>query len=110
MFPSANLPGAISKANELLDGVPDTFDGVSAAASKIGVDKQFVNDFYNQYGKTMPAKAVCRLLGTTPEALKSDAERIVSGSGARSQNNTSNARSGTVTNSGGTTKKFPRLK
>lgn len=104
MFPKVNLTGAISKANELMNGVPDSFEGVSGAAAKIGINRQFVDDIYDKYGKTMQARAICGLIGTTPEALKADAERIVGGAGGT---HTTKVNSNANTQS---TKKFPRLK
>lgn len=103
MFPSVNLGQAVNRAQDALNGVPNTLDGVSQAASKIGIDRGFVENIYNKYGTTTQAKAICNLMGTTPEALKADAERIVGGGkpsvpAIRPQS------------SGEVTKKFPRLK
>jgi hypothetical protein len=103
MFPSVNLGQAVNKAQDALNGVPNTFDGVSQAAAKIGIDRAFVDDIYRRYGTTTQARVICNLMGTTPEALKADAEKIVSGE--RSANVPVRTQS-----TGGTTKKFPRLK
>lgn len=80
MFPSANLSAAVEKAQQAISGTTDSLDGVSAAARNLGLDSRTINDIYNKYGKTMQARTVCSLLGTTPEALKADADRIVGGS------------------------------
>lgn len=81
MFPSANLSGAVEKAQEAISGTADSLEGVRAAAGKLGIDAGAINQIYNKYGRTMQARAVCGLLGTTPEALKADADRIVGGTG-----------------------------
>lgn len=106
MFPSVNLGQAVNKAQEAMNGVPDTLEGVATAAAKLGIDKNFVQKFYAKYGGTNQARMVCGMLGTTPEALKADAERIVSGgNGAQIQPMNANS-----ANSGTASKKFPRLK
>ena len=74
---------------------------VSAAARRLGITPQAVNDIYRKYGGTMQGCAVCGLLGTTPEALKADAEKMLGG-GAPSFQPPQNARKGAA--------KFPRLK
>ena len=107
MFPSVNLGQAVNDAQNAMNGVPDTFEGVSQAASRLGINRGFINQIYNRYGTTMQAKAICKMLGTTPEALKADAEKIVGGGGTASA---PTARQAGPQNSGGTTKKFPRLK
>jgi hypothetical protein len=62
-----------------MTGTADSLDGVGATAKRLGLDASTINNIYQQVGKTTQAKAVCSLLGTTPEALKADAERIVGG-------------------------------
>lgn len=101
MFPSVNLNEAAQKAQEAISGTADSLDSVSAAAQRLGISRQTVDDIYRRYGGTMHARAVCGLLGTTPEALKADAEKILGGGGAPFPP-PQNARKGTV--------KFPRLK
>jgi hypothetical protein len=64
---------------------------VSQTAQRLGISPETVNDIYRRYGNTLQAKAVCRILGTTPEALKADADLIIGAKPA-------------------TTSKFPRLK
>ena len=81
MFPSANLNAAVGKAQQAISGTPDSLDGVSAAARNLGLDTQTVDRFFSRYGNTMQARALCGLLGTTPEALKADADRILGGGG-----------------------------
>lgn len=107
MFPSVNLGQAVNKAQEAMNGVPDTLEGVSKAASRMGIDRAFVEKIYNHYGNTPQAKTICNMLGTTPEALKADAEKIVGGGGIAPA---PSARQTGSQESGGTTKKFPRLK
>jgi hypothetical protein len=106
MFPAVNLGQAVNKAQDALNGVPNTLDGVSQAASKIGIDRGWIENIYNRYGTTTQARAICNLMGTTPEALKADAEKIVGGGASPAPT----ARTAGPQNSGGTTKKFPRLK
>lgn len=101
MFPSANLSGAVQKAQEAISGTADSLDGVSATAQRLGLNRQAVENIYRQYGNTMQARALCSLLGTTPEALKADAEKMLGGSGTPFQP-PQNARQGAA--------KFPRLK
>lgn len=107
MFPSVNLGQAVNKAREAMNGVPDTLEGVAKAAANLGIDSGFIRKFYTKYGNTSQARIVCGMLGTTPEALKADAERIVGGNGVqRTQSGNAN---GTNVSSN-ETKKFPRLK
>lgn len=102
MFPSANLQDAVQKAQSAIDGTSDTLASVQSTAQRLGIDSRLVNSIFDRYGKTMQAKMVCGLLGTTPEALKADADRIVGGSHPRQQ-----AAQGAKT---GVSTKFPRLK
>lgn len=79
MFPSANLNGAVQKAQEAIQGTANSLDGAKATAQKLGLTPNVVNEIYNKYGNTMQGRAICGLLGTTPEALKADADMIVGG-------------------------------
>lgn len=106
MFPSVNLSQAVNKAQEAMNGVPDTLEGVSQAAARMGINRGFIEQIYGRYGTTSQAKAICRMMGTTPEALKADAEKIVGGGSSPAPN----TRTAGMQNSGGATKKFPRLK
>lgn len=98
MFPSANLNEAVQKAQQMIKGAPDTLDGVSSIARKVGIDRNAINNVYQKYGGTAQARALCSMLGTTPEALKKDAESIVGGA----QTSPANAQNAS--------KRFPRLK
>lgn len=82
-----------------MQGTPDTLEGVSAVARKVGINQNAINDIYQKYGNTMQARALCSFLGTTPEALKNDAEKIVGGS-----------QTGPVTPTPKSSTRFPRLK
>lgn len=86
----------------MLAGTPDTLEGVSQAAKKAGINRGMVDEIYSRYGQNMKARALCQLLGTTPEALRDDALTIVSGTAKRS--------SGTGAAPSMQTTKFPRLK
>lgn len=79
MFPSANLNEAVQKAEEALSGTANSLDSVSATARRLGLNRQSIEDIYSRFGSTMQGRAVCGLLGTTPEALKADAEKILGG-------------------------------
>lgn len=63
----------------MISQTPNSLDGARATAQKLGITSQAVNDIYNKYGNTMQGRALCGLLGTTPEALKADADMIVGG-------------------------------
>ena len=76
-------------------------DGTDIYQTDYAGNRQMVEDIYRKYGSTMQGRAVCGLLGTTPEALKADAERMLGGSSAPFQP-PQNARQGTS--------RFPRLK
>lgn len=82
----------------MISGTADNLDGVSAAARGLGLDAKAVDNIYQRYGKTMQAQMICRMLGTTPEALKEDADKIVGGGGM------------TTHSTPPTSTKFPRLK
>lgn len=90
----------MQKAQEAISGTADSLDSVSATARKLGITPQAVNEIYRKYGSTMQGRAVCGLLGTTPEALKEDAERMLGGRPFQP--------SGSARTAG--TAKFPRLK
>lgn len=102
MFPSANLRGAVDRAQEAIKGTPDTLEGVQRTAQRLGIDARVVDSIYTRYGRTAQARALCGLLGTSPEALKADADKIVGGAQNRSQP-PQNAKAGH-------SQKFPRLK
>lgn len=80
MFPSANLNRAVQTAEQAISGTENNLSGVSAAARNLGLNAQTVQDIYDKYGQTMQARWLCQMMGTTPEALKADADRIVGGS------------------------------
>jgi hypothetical protein len=104
MFPGTNLSAAAQKAQTALNGTPDNLAGVSAAAQRLGVNAQLVNGFFAKYGGTPQAQAICKMMGTTPEALKADADRIVGGQTGQPR---------TLADSHGqanTQTRFPRLK
>ena len=77
MFPNANLKSVFQQAQKMVQGTPDTLQGVSSVARNVGIDKKSINDIFNRFGNTAQAKMLCAILGTTPEALKHDAESIV---------------------------------
>lgn len=81
MFPSVNLNGAVQKAEQAISGTENSLNGVSNAARSMGLNSGVIQDIYNKYGNTTQARMLCQMMGTTPEALKADADRIVGGSG-----------------------------
>lgn len=97
-----NLNEAVQKADQAISGTENSLNGVTAAARSMGLNSQMVQDIYNKYGNTMQARMVCQLLGTTPEALKADADRIVGGTGSGWAPSAPSARPAQT--------KFPRLK
>lgn len=76
---------------------------MQSTARRLGIDPNIANSLYARYGRTMQAKALCGLLGTTPEALRSDANKIILG-GAQ------NASQAPQKGKAGQSSKFPRLK
>lgn len=92
----------MSRAEKAISGTPDTLEGVQATAQRLGIDARVVDSIFNRYGRTMQAKMVCGLLGTTPEALKADADKILGGAQKRAQP-PQNAKAGASA-------RFPRLK
>lgn len=92
----------MQKAEQAISGTADTLEGVQSTSRRLGIDPNIANSLYARYGKTMQAKALCGLLGTTPEALRSDANKILGGA----QNGSQPPQKGKA---GGSTK-FPRLK
>ena len=75
---------------------------MQSTARRLGIDPIIANSLYARYGRTMQAKALCDLLGTTPEALRSDANKILGGT----QNASQPPQNGKACRS----TKFPRLK
>ena len=102
MFPSADLQGAAEKAEQAISGTADTLEGVQSTARRLGIDPGIADSLYARYRRTMQAKALCGLLGTTPEALRSDANKILGGA----QNVSQPRQKGKA----GHSAKFPRLK
>ena len=102
MFPSADLQGAAARAEQAISGTADTLEGVQSTARRLGIDPNIANSLYARYGRTMQAKALCGFLGTTPEALRSDANKILGGA----QNASQTPQKGKT----GRSTKFPRLK
>lgn len=102
MFPSADLQKAAQEAEQAISGTADTLEGVQAAAHRLGLDAGVADAIYKRYGRTMQARAICGLLGTTPEALKADADKILTQS-TTWHSSAKNSQQGSKT-------KFPRLK
>ena len=102
MFPSADLQSAVQKAEQAISGTADTLESAQSTARRLGIDPGIADSLYARYGRTMQAKALCGLLGTTPEALRSDANKILGGA----QNASQPRQKGKA----GHSTKFPRLK
>lgn len=105
MFPSVDLTGAMQQAQQAIQGTPDTLEGASAALKRFGVDQTTINNVYQRYCNTMQARALCGMLGTTPEALKNDADRLVGGGAFPPA-----AMPPRASSPAATSPKFPRLK
>ena len=101
MFPSADLQGAAEKAEQAISGTVDTLEGVQSTARRLGIDPGIADSLYSRYGRTMQAKALCGLLGTTPEALRSDANKIYSAAHKTVHRPRKRAKRGTQPNSPG---------
>lgn len=80
MFPGSKLNDAVSQAQQWVQGVPNSLSGAVETAKNIGVSRRAIEDIYSRYGKSYQARMICKLLGTTPEAIKADAEQIMGGS------------------------------
>ena len=94
MFPNTNIKDAVEKAQQMLPRqIPKDFREAQKIARQIGLDSNMAQSIYEKYGKSVQARTLCGMLGTTPEALKEDADRLL---GAQEQ--TKDA------------KRFPRLK
>lgn len=96
MFPNVNLTGAAKQAETALSGVGDTLPDVANAAKRLGLDPGTIEGIFRKHGQGMAARAVCQALGTTPEALKADADKIF---GVQTATKMSSAKT-----------RFPRLK
>ena len=92
MLPNTNLNEAVEQAQQIIGNTPNDLNAVRSKARELGINSNFVNEIYNKYGNTPVARMMCKMLGTSPEDLKSDALTIV---GYKGQSNTTN--------------KFPRL-
>lgn len=91
MFPGSDIAGALNKAKEMLPAtLPDNLQDAQRIAKQIGLDSSMAKNIYEKYGKSVQARTLCSMLGTTPEALKADAEKLL---GAEEEN-----------------RRFPRLK
>nr|DAQ13297.1 MAG TPA: hypothetical protein [Caudoviricetes sp.] len=102
MFPGVNLQGVVQRAKKEISGTADTLEGCQSTARRLGIDSGIVNSIFQRYGKTMQARAICGLLGTTPEALKADADKIV-GAAQNGSQRPQNVKAEVAA-------KFPRLK
>jgi pantoate kinase len=91
MFPNTNVRDAVEKAQQMLPRqIPNDFKEAQKIAKQIGLDSSMAQSIYERYGKSMQARTICSMFGTTPEALKADAEKLL---GAEEEN-----------------RRFPRLK
>lgn len=59
--------------------LPNDLKGAQKIARELGLDSKLAQTIYDRYGNSMQARAVCRVLGTTPEALKEDADTLLAG-------------------------------
>lgn len=84
----------------MIQGTGNDLESVKRKANEIGLNSGFVNSVYQKYAGTPQAKMICRILGTSPDAILDDALNIVGSSSGSVR----------VQNSPKTTPKFPRLK
>lgn len=98
-FPNTNFNDAIGKAQQAIQGTPNNLLGVSQTARSLGVTPDFIDKLYSRYGSSMQARTICSVLGTTPEALKADADKIIGG-----------GQPAEIPSRPATSAKFPRLK
>ena len=103
MFPSVDLSAAVKQAQKALQGAPNNLQGASQVASTMGINQEAIDAIYNKYGRSIQARTICGILGTTPEALKADADNIIGGAPVPK---TTDAPSVPKM---GTSRKFPRL-
>ena len=90
MFPNANVKDAVEKARQMIPGQVNSFEDAQRIARQIGLNSELAQQIYDKYGKSAQARTLCGVFGTTPEALKEDADKLL---GVREEN-----------------KRFPRLK
>ena len=57
--------------------IPNDFKEAQKIAKQIGLDSSMAQSIYEKYGKSVQARTICSMLGTTPEALKEDAEKLL---------------------------------
>lgn len=68
----------MEKAQQMLPKqIPNDFKEVQKIAKQIGLDSSMAQSIYEKYGKSVQARTICSMLGTTPEALKEDAEKLL---------------------------------
>lgn len=79
MFPNAKVSEALNQAQQMTSGAGNNLDSVAGAAQKIGLNANFIQQFYSKFADTPQAKMICGMLGTSPEALRDDAMRMVNG-------------------------------
>jgi len=78
MFPNSNVRGALEQAKQLLpQHLPNDIKGAKEIARQLGMDGKMAQEIFDRYGKTVQARTICSMLGTTPEALKEDADRLL---------------------------------
>ena len=78
MFPNTNVREAVEKAQQMLPKqIPNDFKEAQKIAKQIGLDSSMAQSIYEKYGKSVQARTICSMLGTTPEALKEDAEKLL---------------------------------
>lgn len=78
MFPQTDIAGAVKKAQGMLPAqLPNDLKSAQKIARELGIDSDFAKSIYDRYGKSVQARAICKVLGTTPEALKEDADTLL---------------------------------
>ena len=78
MFPNTNVREAVEKARQMLPiQIPNDLKEAQKIARQIGLNSQIAQTIYDKYGKSVQARTICKMLGTTPEAIKADADKLL---------------------------------
>lgn len=68
----------MEKARQMLPSqIPNDLKEAQKIARQIGLNSQIAQTIYDKYGKSVQARTICTMLGTTPEAIKADADKLL---------------------------------
>jgi hypothetical protein len=57
--------------------MPNDLKEAQRIAKQLGLNSDIAQQVFDKYGKSVQARNLCSLLGTTPEALKADADKLL---------------------------------